>query len=78
MANEEKRSNKRQKLIDNYEAEKIAEASEESLRTHPHPSDKIEKMDLKIHLLVMISPQSILIYWKQDVIYLYMLNVKNS
>lgn len=42
MANEEKRSNKRQKLIDNYEAEKIAEASEESLRTHPHPSDKIE------------------------------------
>lgn len=42
MANEEKRSNKRQKLIDNYEAEKVAEASEESLRTHPHPSDKIE------------------------------------
>lgn len=42
MANKEKRSNKRQKLIDNYEAEKIAEASEESLRTHPHPSDKIE------------------------------------
>lgn len=42
MANEEKRSNKRQKLIDNYEAEKIAEASEESLKAHPHASDKIE------------------------------------